>query len=865
MQVGHNFTLKTQELIGSAQQLAAENQNQQIDLAHLFLSMLDQQDTLIQPLINKLDLDIPQLKAQAAQLIKTYPKVEGGSQYASEDLKKVLTQASRESQSFKDEYISVEHIFLALIEIKFTPLKVLNKTQVLEALKSLRGNEPITDDNPEGKFQALEKYCQNFTDLAKKGKIDPVIGRNEEIRRLMQILARRTKNNPVLIGEPGTGKTAIVEGLAHRIISGDVPDTLRNKELLALDLGALVAGAKYRGEFEERLKAVIKQVKEQEGRIILFIDELHTLVGAGAQEGQMDAANLLKPALARGEIHTIGATTLKEYQKYIEKDAALERRFQPIMVNEPSVEDTIAILRGIKKKYELYHGVKILDEAIIAAATLSDRYITDRFLPDKAVDLIDEATAVLKIDLESSPSEIDELTRQLMQLEVEREALKQEKTSKDKLEKLEKQIADKREKFNSLKAAWQLEKGYLEKIQEAKEQIDTLTTEASQHERDGKLEKVAEIRYSKIPALEKVIEETEATIKNKLEDGERMLKEEVTYEDVAHVVSKWTGIPVNRLRAAESEKLLHLEDELKKRVVGQEDAISAVSNVVRRSKAGISEENRPLGSFLFLGPTGVGKTELAKTIAEFLFDDDKALIRLDMSEYMESHSVSKIIGSPPGYVGYEEGGQLTERIRKRPYAVVLFDEVEKAHPQIFNILLQILDEGHVTDAKGRKVNFKNTIIILTSNIASKEILEFQATSGKAKDSKKELESQAALKIKVNSILREFFKPEFLNRIDNTIIFNKLQKEQIVKIAKIQFSNLKKRLAKQQIDIEISEQALEYLAENGYDHDFGARPLKRLIQEEVENPLAIKILDAELKEGSKIIVDKDKSGLTIKVA
>lgn len=853
MQIGHNFTTKTQELINEAGALATAENNQAVDVPHLFLAMLSQEGTLVSPLLKKLEINAETLKKEAENLVKNLPKVEGGSQYVSEDLRKVLTQASKESQNFKDEYVSVEHVFLALLTVKTDILQILknqnlDKETVQKVIKELRGNEKITDENPEGKFQALEKYCQNFTELARKGKLDPVIGRNDEIRRLMQILARRTKNNPVLIGEPGTGKTAIVEGLANRIVAGDVPDTLKNKELLSLDLGALVAGAKYRGEFEERLKAVLKQIKEHEGKIILFIDELHTLVGAGAVEGQMDASNMLKPALARGEIHTIGATTLKEYQKYIEKDAALERRFQPIYVNEPSVEDTIAILRGIKEKYELYHGVRILDEAIIAAATLSSRYITDRFLPDKAVDLIDEATAVLKIDLESSPGEIDELLRRIMQLEIEREALKKEKDEKEKLEKIEKEITDKKEKLNSLKLVWQNEKKIIEEIHTAKGEIDKLNIEAGKYEREGDLAKIAEIKYGKIPELNKKIAASEKKLKS-IQGDSRMLKEEVTAEDIAKIVAKWTGIPVKRLNSSESEKLLHLEDEMKKRVVGQDEAISAVSNVIRRSKANISEENRPLGSFLFLGPTGVGKTELAKGIAEFLFNDEKALIRLDMSEYMEAHSVSKIIGSPPGYVGYDEGGQLTEKIRKRPYSVVLFDEIEKAHPQVFNILLQILDEGHITDAKGRRVNFKNTIIILTSNIGGKEILEFKG-------------EKTGLNIKIGKLLREYFKPEFLNRIDNTIIFNKLDKERIAQIAKIQVGNLINRLKKQQIGLEITEKAIEYLAENGYDPDFGARPLKRLIQEEIENPLAIKIIDGELKEGGKVKVDKVKNGLKI---
>jgi len=856
MQLHNNFTQKTQQLIAAAGQSALSHSNQQMEPLHILEQLLEQEGTLITPLLQKLNISSSALQSEVKSQISRLPKVQGGNQdqYVSNETRQVLTQASKEAQSFQDEFISVEHILLAMLEIASPAKEILKnggleKQQVITILKELRGSTRITDDNPEDKFQALEKYCQNFTELARQGKIDPVIGRTEEIRRLMQILARRTKNNPVLIGEPGTGKTAIVEGLANRIIKGDVPDTLKGKELMSLDLGAMIAGSKYRGEFEERLKAVLKEIKNQEGKVILFIDELHTLVGAGAGEGQMDASNMLKPALARGEIHTIGATTLKEYQKYIEKDPALERRFQPIYVEEPSPEDAVTILRGIKERYELYHGVRILDEAIIGAVALSSRYITDRFLPDKAVDLIDEATAVLKIDLESSPAEIDELERRLMQLEIEKEALKRE-NAKEKIERLDQEIAEHKEKLNGLKLTWQNEKGIIDEMHKIKEEIDRLNIESEKYEREGRLDKVAEIKYGQIPELQKKSEELETKLKETQKDN-RMLKEEVTYEDIAKVVSRWTGIPIKKLTSSEGQKLLHLEEELGKRVIGQKEAITAVSNVIRRSKANISEEHRPIGSFLFLGPTGVGKTELSKAIAEFLFNEEHSLIRLDMSEYMEAHSVSKIIGSPPGYVGYDEGGQLTEKIRKRPYSVILFDEVEKANPQVFNILLQILDEGHLTDAKGRHVNFKNTIIIMTSNIGSQDILEFKG-------------EKTALDLKINKLLQGFFKPEFLNRIDNTIIFEALKKDQIREIARIQFTRLVKRLKKQRITLDITDKALDYLGEKGYDPAFGARPLKRLIQEEVENPLAMDILDEKIKEGHVVKVDLTKTGLTIKI-
>lgn len=846
MQIPNNFTQKTQELLALAKSKAVSMQNQQISSGHVVLAFLEQDGTLIQPLLSKLNISESAIIELGNQLCEKIPKVNGGEVYASDDLRKLLSLASKKAEQLGDSYISVEHIFWAFVEI--FEVSGIDSKELGEVILEVRGGHGVADEHPEDKFRALEKYCINFTELARKGKIDPVIGRNEEIRRVMQILARRSKNNPVLIGEPGTGKTAIVEGLAHRIINNDVPDTLRGKEILSLDLGAMVAGAKYRGEFEDRLKAVLKEIDLSNGKVVLFIDELHTLVGAGAQEGQMDASNMLKPALARGELRTIGATTLKEYQKYIEKDAALERRFQPIYVEEPSVEDAIAILRGIKEKYELFHKVKIRDEAIIAAVTLSHRYITDRFLPDKAVDLMDEATAVLKIDLESSPSEIDELEREVMRLEIEEAALSREADSEEKLVKVRQKIADKKEQLTALKLVWQNEKELIDSINNKKAEIDKLNMEAANYEREANLGKVAEIQYGLIPDLKKEISELETKL-GKMKEGSRMLKEEVTAEDIGMVVSRWTGIPVNKLNKSESQKYLQIEDALRQNVVGQDEAVTAVANVIRRSKANISEENRPLGSFIFLGPTGVGKTEMAKNLALQLFDSTEAMIRLDMSEFMEAHSVSKLIGSPPGYVGFEDGGQLTERIRKRPYSVILFDEVEKAHPSVFNMLLQVLDEGHLTDSKGRKVNFKNTVVILTSNIGSKEILNFK---GDRND--------------LNSLMRvelaKFFRPEFINRVDNIVVFNKLELEQVCDIAKIQLVKLSERLKKQEIELSYSDDVIKYFAKNGYDPAFGARPLKRLIQEELENPIAVLIIGDELKESRRIQLKTEKNKLKI---
>ncbi len=857
MQLGNNFTQKTGEALQKAIELAQSKGNQQVSDLHMLASMLTQEDTLIAPILQKKEVNMNRVMEQAEDEIGKLPTVSGDAfaeVYVGQDLKKVLNQANKEAQNLKDEYISVEHILLAFLETKVEAGKILanaglKKQEVLEILKELRGNQRVTDQNPEGKFQVLEKYGKNLTKLAREGKIDPVIGRDEEIRRVMQILSRRTKNNPVLIGEPGTGKTTIVEGLAKRIIDGDVPEGLRGKEIIQIDLGAMVAGSKYRGEFEDRLKAVIKEIVNSDGKVIAFLDELHTLVGAGATgEGSMDAANMIKPELARGTLHLIGATTLKEYRKYVEKDAALERRFQPVMVLEPSVEDTITILRGIKEKYEVHHGIRITDGAIIAAATLSDRYISDRFLPDKAVDLVDEAASAIRMQVDSQPVELDRLQRKIMQLEIEKQALKKEedKPSKDRLQKIEKEIAELSEEKNKLELKWRNEKGVISEIQDLKSKMESERIEAEKLERSGDLEKVAEIRYGKIPAAEKKIEELKKKLQ-KMQGGDQILREEVTEEDIAQVVSRWTNIPVTKMLQSEQEKLLHLEAEIGKRVIGQENAIEAVANAIRRARAGIQEENRPIGSFIFMGPTGVGKTELTKALAEVLFSDEHAMMRLDMSEYMEQHSVAKLIGSPPGYVGYDEGGQLTEAVRRRPYAIVLFDEIEKAHPDVFNILLQILDEGRLTDAKGRTVNFKNTIIVMTSNLGSKVI---QENINKEK---------TVLDLKMKEVLRQAFKPEFLNRIDDIIIFRALKKDDILKIVDIQINQVEKRLEKQGILIEITKEAKEFLANKGFDPTFGARPLKRVIQVDLLNQLANKIIGGEISEGKKVKVGNEKRG------
>ncbi len=868
----NKFTIKSQEAVQNAQEIATSYGNQSLEPEHLLAALMQDGQGIVTPLLQKLGVNVNYIKIKINEVVEKLPKVSGAQQFASNSFQKVMEQAQKETENLKDEYVSTEHLLLALLEqknnggVKLLVDQGVTKDGILKALKDVRGTQRVTDQNPEDKYQALEKFGRDLNDLARKGKLDPVIGREDEIRRVLQVLSRRTKNNPVLIGEPGVGKTAIAEGLAHRIISGDVPESLKSKRIVALDMAALIAGASFRGQFEERLKAVLKEVENSNGEIILFIDELHTLVGAGAAQGAVDAANMLKPALARGDLRAIGATTLDEYRKYIEKDPALERRFQPVLVDEPTVEDTISILRGLAERYEVHHGVRITDGAIVAAAQLSHRYIADRFLPDKAIDLVDEAAAKLRIEIDSMPEELDDIERKVKQLEIEREAVRRELSAeytndadrlaiRSHIEEIEKDLAELNQKRAVLRVHWENEKNLIQSIRTMKEEIENVKIEADKQERDGDLGKVAELRYGTLATLEKRLKEATGKL-SELQKTQKMLKEEVDAEDIAEIVSKWTGIPVTRMLESERSKLLHLEDKIHERMVNQEEAVKAVADAIRRSRAGLQDEKRPIGSFIFLGTTGVGKTELARSLAELLFNDENAMVRIDMSEYMEKHSVSRLIGAPPGYVGYEEGGQLTEAVRRKPYSVVLLDEIEKAHPEVFNILLQLLDEGRLTDSQGRTVNFKNTIVIMTSNLGSQLIQERMA---QVKSDEDWQNFAGDLRSQLNKLLRQTIRPEFLNRIDEVILFKPLTRSDIKKVVNIQLKRLDQMLAKKEMTLVVTDDAKDWIARLGYDPSFGARPLKRTIQKYIIDALSTKILAGEINDGDAIELGMEGEG------